>query len=193
MRTDGRDVTDYQSFALMVQTCLLIVVSVQMGLDTAYWTSVNQLFLWGSLAIYFVITFTLYSDGTYQIFTTSFPFVGTARNTLNQPKVWLSICLCVSLCVLPSVAFRFLKTQLMPSLSDQVMRKVKQLCKAPGPPALKRYLQRSVSRRSGYAFSHQQGFGDLITSGRNMRIKSPASASATFTPSAQKYRPRLEK
>ncbi|XP_032070253.1 phospholipid-transporting ATPase ID [Thamnophis elegans] len=193
MRNDGKDVSDYQSFALMVQTCLLIVVSVQMGLDTAYWTAVNQLFLWGSLAIYFVITFTLYSDGTYQIFTSSFPFVGTARNILNQPKVWLSICLCVSLCVLPVIGFRFLKMQLMPSLSDQVVRKVRQLRKAPGPPALKRYLQRSASRRSGYAFSHQQGFGDLITSGRNMRLKSPPASSPAFSPYAQKYRPRQEK
>lgn len=31
VRSDGRDVTDYQSFALVVQTCLLIVVSVQVG------------------------------------------------------------------------------------------------------------------------------------------------------------------
>ncbi|XP_026581219.1 probable phospholipid-transporting ATPase IM [Pseudonaja textilis] len=136
VRNDGRNVADYQSFALMVQTCLLIVVSVQMGLDTAYWTAVNQLFLWGSLAIYFVITFTLYSDGTYQIFTSSFPFVGTARNILNQPKVWLSICLCVSLCVLPVIAFRFLKVQLMPSLSDQVLLVAQDLGPnwAPGGP-----------------------------------------------------------
>uniref|UniRef100_A0A8C6YJ58 Phospholipid-transporting ATPase n=1 Tax=Naja naja TaxID=35670 RepID=A0A8C6YJ58_NAJNA len=187
VRNDGRNVGDYQSFALMVQTCLLIVVSVQMGLDTAYWTAVNQLFLWGSLAIYFIITFTLYSDGTYQIFTSSFPFVGTARNILNQPKVWLSICLCVSLCVLPVIAFRFLKMQFMPSLSDQVLLVVQDL----GPSW--RYLQRSASRRSGYAFSHQQGFGDLITSGRNMRLKSPAASPAPFAPYAQKYRPRLEK
>uniref|UniRef100_A0A670ZK43 P-type ATPase C-terminal domain-containing protein n=1 Tax=Pseudonaja textilis TaxID=8673 RepID=A0A670ZK43_PSETE len=87
VRNDGRNVADYQSFALMVQTCLLIVVSVQMGLDTAYWTAVNQLFLWGSLAIYFVITFTLYSDGTYQIFTSSFPFVGRFRSCKESPSV----------------------------------------------------------------------------------------------------------
>lgn len=57
-----------------------------MGLDTAYWTAVNQLFLWGSLAIYFVITFTLYSDGTYQIFTSSFPFVGRFRSCKESPS-----------------------------------------------------------------------------------------------------------
>uniref|UniRef100_A0A8C5RFR7 Phospholipid-transporting ATPase n=1 Tax=Laticauda laticaudata TaxID=8630 RepID=A0A8C5RFR7_LATLA len=184
VRNDGRNVADYQSFALMVQTCLLIVVSVQMGLDTAYWTAVNQLFLWGSLAIYFVITFTLYSDGTYQIFTSSFPFVGTARNILNQPKVWLSICLGVSLCVLPVIAFRFLKMQFMPSLSDQKDGRLR---------AAGQTQRRRASRRSGYAFSHQQGFGDLITSGRNMRLKSPAAGPAPAAPYAQKYRPRLEK
>lgn len=58
-----------------------------MGLDTAYWTAVNQLFLWGSLAIYFVITFTLYSDGTYQIFTSSFPFVGRFRSCKESPSM----------------------------------------------------------------------------------------------------------
>ncbi|KYO35829.1 hypothetical protein Y1Q_0024441 [Alligator mississippiensis] len=76
MRSDGKAVADYQSFALMAQTCLLIVVSVQIGLDTAYWTAVNQFFIWGSLAVYFAITFTMYSDGAYLIFTASFPFVG---------------------------------------------------------------------------------------------------------------------
>ncbi|KAM6470600.1 phospholipid-transporting ATPase ID-like isoform 3-T3 [Liasis olivaceus] len=193
VRSDGKDAADYQSFALMAQTCLLIVVSVQMGLDTAYWTAVNQLFIWGSLAVYFAITFTLYSDGTYLTFTSSFPFVGTARNTLNQPKVWLSVCLCVSLCVLPIVGFRFLKMQLKPTLSDKVLRRVKELRKAPTPPTLKRYLQRSASRRSGYAFSHQQGFGALITSGRNMRPKSPFGGSGTFSPYTEKYRLRFER
>lgn len=36
---------------------------------------------------------------------------------------------------------------------------------------------RSGSRRSGYAFAHQEGFGELITSGKNMRLSSLALAS----------------
>uniref|UniRef100_A0A670IWD6 Phospholipid-transporting ATPase n=1 Tax=Podarcis muralis TaxID=64176 RepID=A0A670IWD6_PODMU len=153
--------------------------SAQMGLDTAYWTAVNQLFIWGSLAMYFAITFTMYSDGTYLIFTGSFPFVGSARNTLNQPNVWLSIFLCVTLCVLPVVGFRFLKVQLKPTISDQ------QLQKGQLPPSPKRRLQRKASRRSGYAFSHQYGFGALITSGRNMR---PFGVTRSFSPNSEKYR-----
>uniref|UniRef100_A0A670IYH9 Phospholipid-transporting ATPase n=1 Tax=Podarcis muralis TaxID=64176 RepID=A0A670IYH9_PODMU len=183
LRSDGKAIADYQSFALMAQTCLLIVVSVQMGLDTAYWTAVNQLFIWGSLAMYFAITFTMYSDGTYLIFTGSFPFVGSARNTLNQPNVWLSIFLCVTLCVLPVVGFRFLKVQLKPTISDQVRPPPPgKLQKGQLPPSPKRRLQRKASRRSGYAFSHQYGFGALITSGRNMR---PFGVTRSFSPNSR--------
>uniref|UniRef100_F7D760 Phospholipid-transporting ATPase n=1 Tax=Ornithorhynchus anatinus TaxID=9258 RepID=F7D760_ORNAN len=172
VRSDGKTISDYQSFALMAQTSLLMVVSVQIGLDTAYWTAVNQFFIWGSLAVYFAITFTMYSDGMYLIFTSSFRFIGTARNTLNQPEVWLSIFLSVILCMLPIAGYRFLKAELKPTTND----------KKPLPPPPKARLRRTSSRRSGYAFSHQHGFGALITSGRNMRAKSPFATTGTYSP-----------
>ncbi|KAM4532174.1 phospholipid-transporting ATPase ID-like [Fundulus diaphanus] len=76
VRDDGKDIADYQSFALLTQTCLLIVVSAQMFLDTDYWTAMNQLFLWGSLAAYIAITFTLFSNGLFFMLASSFPFIG---------------------------------------------------------------------------------------------------------------------
>ncbi|OCU02794.1 phospholipid-transporting ATPase ID [Xenopus laevis] len=182
VREDGRAISDYQSFALMAQTCLLLVVSVQIGLDTAYWTAVNQFFIWGSMAVYFAITFTMYSDGMYLIFTGSFPFIGTARNTLNQPGVWLAIFLTTVLCVLPVVAFRFLRSELFPSVSDKFQKKIREAKKRPPPPPPKARLRRTSSRRSGYAFSHQQGYGDLITSGRNFRPKIPFHQTGKFAP-----------
>lgn len=48
----------------------------QLCLDTHYWTTVNQLFVWGSLAMYFAVTFTMYSSGMFLIFTSVFPFTG---------------------------------------------------------------------------------------------------------------------
>lgn len=188
MRSDGKAIADYQSFALMAQTCLLIVVSVQIGLDTSYWTVVNQFFIWGSLSVYFAITFTMYSDGMYLIFMASFPFVGTARNTLSQPNVWLAIFLSIALCVLPVVGFRFLKALLRPTASDKVLLKIKEAKKRPPPPSPKRRLRRTSTRRSGYAFSHQHGFGALIMSGRNMRPKSPFATTGTFSPNSDKYK-----
>uniref|UniRef100_A0A1A8QH51 Phospholipid-transporting ATPase n=1 Tax=Nothobranchius rachovii TaxID=451742 RepID=A0A1A8QH51_9TELE len=163
VRDDGRDIADYQSFALLAQTCLLVVVSMQLCLDTYYWTTVNQFFVWGSLAAYFAVTFTMYSNGMFLIFTSAFPFIGTARNSLIQPNVWLTVFLTSLLCTLPVVALRFILIQIRPTVNDKVRYKVqKEVLPAPAP---RRPPARRIStRRSGYAFSHSQGYGDLVTS-----------------------------
>lgn len=49
----------------------------------------------------------------------SFP-PGNAQNTLAQPTVWLTIALTTVVCIVPVVAFRFLKLDLKPELSDTV-------------------------------------------------------------------------
>ncbi|KAK1329132.1 hypothetical protein QTO34_011311 [Cnephaeus nilssonii] len=223
-RDDGTQLADYQSFAVTVATSLVIVVSVQIGLDTGYWTAINHFFIWGSVAVYFAILFAMHSNGLFDMFPNQFRFVGNAQNTLAQPAVWLTIALTTVVCILPVVAFRFLKLNLRPDLSDTVRSR---RLKAPRartlaaaalgsvPPVLEvvvpmlpcpgalgpfsgvvRYTQlvrkkqkaqhrcmrrvgRTGSRRSGYAFSHQEGFGELIMSGKNMRLSSLALSSFT--------------
>uniref|UniRef100_A0A7N8XEG2 Phospholipid-transporting ATPase n=1 Tax=Mastacembelus armatus TaxID=205130 RepID=A0A7N8XEG2_9TELE len=176
VRDDGKDVADHQSFALLVQSCLLIVVNVQLCLDTHYWTAVNQFFVWGSLAAYFAITFTMYSNGMFFIFTSSFPFIGTARNTLNQPNVWLTMFLTTLLCSLPVVAFRFILIQLWPTINDKVQKEG-----LPAPAPRRPPARRISTRRSGYAFSHSQGYGDLVTSRRFLLKRPLKSRTALFT------------
>uniref|UniRef100_A0A8C4Q179 Phospholipid-transporting ATPase n=1 Tax=Eptatretus burgeri TaxID=7764 RepID=A0A8C4Q179_EPTBU len=131
MRDDGSGLSDHQSLAVTVSTSLIIVVSLQMGLDTGYWTAINHFFIWGSVAVYFAIMFAMYSAGLYSIFPSQFQFIGTARNTLNQPAVWLVIFLTTVICVVPIVAFRFLKAELRPSLNDRVSSKHA----TPSPPS----------------------------------------------------------
>lgn len=43
-------------------------------------------------------------------------------------------------------------------------------------------VRRTSSRRSAYAFSHQQGYGELITSGKNMRTCSVSSVRSPQSP-----------
>ncbi|KAJ1080926.1 hypothetical protein NDU88_001114 [Pleurodeles waltl] len=176
-RDDGIQLADYQSFAVTVATSLVIVVSMQIGLDTGYWTAINHFFIWGSLAVYFVILFAMHSDGLFQIFPNQFRFVGNAQNTLAQPSVWFTIALTTVVCIMPVVAFRFLKVDLNPELSDTV--RYTQLVRKKQKPQHRcmRRVGRTGSRRSGYAFSHQEGFGELITSGKNMRLSSLALSS----------------
>ncbi|CAK6954741.1 phospholipid-transporting ATPase ID-like [Scomber scombrus] len=179
VRDDGKDIADYQSFALLAQTCLLVVMNIQLCLDTHYWTAVNQFFVWGSLAAYFAITFTMYSNGMFFIFTSSFPFIGTARNSLNQPNVWLTIFLTSLLCILPVVAFRFILVQLWPTINDKVRYKLRKEA-LPAPAPRRAPTRRISTRRSGYAFSHSQGYGALVTSGRFL-MKRPVKRQVLFT------------
>uniref|UniRef100_A0A8D0CGE2 Phospholipid-transporting ATPase n=1 Tax=Scleropages formosus TaxID=113540 RepID=A0A8D0CGE2_SCLFO len=166
VRDDGSHIADQQSFAVTIATSLIIVVSVQIGLDTNYWTAVNHFYIWGSLTVYFSILFAMHSDGIFRIFPSHFPFIGTARNSLTQTSVWLVILLTAVICVMPVVAIRFLRTDLYPTLSDKVRYNGRK--QRPQEQNLKR-VRRTSSRRSAYAFSHQEGYGELITSGKNMK------------------------
>uniref|UniRef100_A0A671NFW5 Phospholipid-transporting ATPase n=1 Tax=Sinocyclocheilus anshuiensis TaxID=1608454 RepID=A0A671NFW5_9TELE len=134
--------------------------SAQIGLDTNYWTAVNHFFIWGSLAVYFAILFAMHSDGIFTIFPNQFPFIGTARNSLNQKIVWLVILLTTVVCIMPMVAVRFIKADLYPTC------------------VYFSRVRRTSSRRSAYAFAHQQGYGELITSGKNMKV--PTSSTSTY-------------
>uniref|UniRef100_A0A8C2KWP6 Phospholipid-transporting ATPase n=1 Tax=Cyprinus carpio TaxID=7962 RepID=A0A8C2KWP6_CYPCA len=121
VRDDGAHISDQQAFAVTIATSLVIVVSVQIGLDTNYWTAVNHFFIWGSLAVYFAILFAMHSDGIFTIFPNQFPFIGTARNSLNQKIVWLVILLTTVVCIMPMVAVRFIKADLYPMHTDKTM------------------------------------------------------------------------
>ncbi|XP_026095031.1 probable phospholipid-transporting ATPase IM isoform X2 [Carassius auratus] len=178
VRDDGAHISDQQAFAVTISTSLVIVVSVQIGLDTNYWTAVNHFFIWGSLAVYFAILFAMHSDGIFTIFPNQFPFIGTARNTLNQKIVWLVILLTTVVCIMPMVAVRFIKADLYPTQTDKV-RLLQQATRRQGPQEQNfRRVRRTSSRRSAYAFSHQQGYGELITSGKNMKV--PTSSTSTY-------------
>uniref|UniRef100_A0AAY5LCC6 Phospholipid-transporting ATPase n=1 Tax=Esox lucius TaxID=8010 RepID=A0AAY5LCC6_ESOLU len=157
VRADGLHLSDQQSFAVTIATSLVIVVSVQMGM-VCY------------LAVYFAILLAMQSDGLFSIFPSQFPYIGTARSCLAQWSVWLVILLTTAVCVLPGMAVRFLKTDLYPTLTDKV-RRLQKASRKQGPREQNlRRVRRTSSRRSGYAFSHQQGYGELITSGKNMKV-----------------------
>ncbi|XP_014866919.1 PREDICTED: phospholipid-transporting ATPase ID-like isoform X1 [Poecilia mexicana] len=175
LKDDGSDFSDQQAFAVTIATTLVIVVSVQIGLDTHYWTAVNHLFMWGSLIVYFAILFAMQSDGLFGIFPSNFPFIGTARNCLSEKSVWLVILLTTVVCILPGLVVSFLRVDLFPTLTDKV-RHLQQSRKKQRPQEQNlRRVRRTSSRRSAYAFSHQQGYGELITSGKNMRVSTLSS------------------
>nr|XP_057939909.1 phospholipid-transporting ATPase ID isoform X2 [Doryrhamphus excisus] len=190
--SSGEPLADYQTFAVTTATALVIVVSVQIALDTSYWTVINHVCVWGSLGSYFLIMFGLHSQRLFTISITHFHFVGNAQSTLSQPAVWLTLALTTAICIVPVLALRFLRWVLKPQLSDTVryVQLVVEKKRSPAGSSMAstwcnvgsiwkdRPSTRDGSRRSGYAFSHQEGFGELITSGKNMASFAPKHSSS---------------
>ncbi|XP_006837581.1 PREDICTED: probable phospholipid-transporting ATPase IC [Chrysochloris asiatica] len=172
MGQDGEAPSDYQSFAVTVASALIITVNFQIGLDTSYWTFVNAFSIFGSIALYFGIMFDFHSAGIHVLFPSAFQFTGTASNALRQPYLWLTIILTVAVCLLPVVAIRFLSMTIWPSESDKIQKHRKRLKAEEQWKRRQNVFRRGVaSRRSAYAFSHQRGYADLISSGRSIRKK----------------------
>uniref|UniRef100_A0A8D2MBJ9 Phospholipid-transporting ATPase n=1 Tax=Zonotrichia albicollis TaxID=44394 RepID=A0A8D2MBJ9_ZONAL len=104
--------------------------SAQIGLDTSYWTFVNAFSVFGSIALYFGLTFDFHSAGIHVLFPSVFQFTGAAPNALRQPYLWLTMILTIAICLLPVVAQRFLSMTIWPSESD----KVSEICSWASPP-----------------------------------------------------------
>ncbi|KAI1904865.1 hypothetical protein AGOR_G00010070 [Albula goreensis] len=174
MGQDGEAPSDYQSFAVVTASSLIITVNLQISLDTSYWTFVNCFAVLGSIAIYFGIMFDIHSAGIHVIFPTFFTFTGVASNALRQPYLWLTIILTVGISLLPVICFQFLCKTIWPSEGDKIQRFRKKYeveeeeKKKPTP-----FKRGQRSRRSAYAFSHSRGYADLISSGRSIRRRPP--------------------
>lgn|SRR6218665_389662 len=147
----------------------------QCGLDTYYWTGFNHFVIWGSIIFYFVFTFIFYCDTCFY----DYVYSGTATTLMQTANFWFTLLLTVVIILIPVVAERFYYVDTRPTLTDKVrlQQKIGKIRKLAGVRVLRRrstlrQSQRSVGR-SGYAFSHQEGFGELITSGSIMRRKHP--------------------
>ena len=100
--------------------------------------------------------------------------MGTAEAVCSTAIFWFTVLLTTSILLLHMIAYRFIKIDLKPSLSDMVRIKQK-FGKTKPKPKTKFFQTRPRSsmrastrsiKRSGYAFSHEEGFGALIRSGK---------------------------
>uniref|UniRef100_A0A3B3S683 Phospholipid-transporting ATPase n=1 Tax=Paramormyrops kingsleyae TaxID=1676925 RepID=A0A3B3S683_9TELE len=172
MGQDGEAPSDYQSFAVVTASSLIFIVNLQISLETSYWTFVNCFAVLGSIAIYFGIMFDIHSAGIHVIFTSAFTFTGVASNALRQPYLWLTIILTMAISLLPVICVEFLYKTIWPSEGDKIQRNKKKYEKEEEEVRKPTAFQRGRrSRRSAYAFSHSQGYADLIASGRSIRRK----------------------
>ncbi|XP_076466035.1 phospholipid-transporting ATPase ID-like [Babylonia areolata] len=165
---EGLDKADLQSFGTVVAATLVVAVNIRCALDMAYWTGFNHFVMWGSIIYYFCFQLAFYSEAIV------YAYVGVAFEAFANPVTWLTMLLTCTMLIVPVVAWRFYQTSVHPTLSDRVrlrqrMKKSKSKARDLHIHQHSTFRRSQRSIRSGYAFSHQRGFGDLITSGRNMR------------------------
>ncbi|XP_060873130.1 phospholipid-transporting ATPase ID isoform X1 [Metopolophium dirhodum] len=164
MTSNGLNVLDHMYMAEVVAMILVTVMTVQVAFDTSYWTVINHIVIWGSLALFFV------AEWIYNYLIGGI-YVGSLAMAMQQPTFWLVTLLVVVVIVSPVVAWRLYFLETRPVLTDKLrLKQLRQPRKVSGTGTRSmsvRHKRRSI--RSGYAFAHQEGFGRLITSGKIMR------------------------
>ena len=145
----------------------------QLALDTFYWTPIHHVLVWGSILAWFVVLPITSSPGLYiaGIGVFEFDFLGVFYEVIQTATFWFYWPLAAVIALGPTIVFRTLLLDLQPTLVDDVRLKMKKEGqKLFRRKILKKKLPRitfaGVKERTGYAFSHQGGFGKLILSGR---------------------------
>jgi len=168
---NGQTLNDHQLFGTVVATCLVIIVNLQVALDSSYWTYFNHITIWGSIAVYFLLQFSLNYILVY--LGGDAPYVGSLTMALSDYTFYVTCALISVVSLLPVVAFRFYRTDVNPTLVDktrllQRQRNSKERSNKKEWRGLGSGRRSRRSTRSAYAFAHEEGFGKLITSGRIM-------------------------
>ncbi|XP_050428508.1 phospholipid-transporting ATPase ID [Adelges cooleyi] len=164
MTSSGLNVLDHMYMAEVVAMILVTVMTIQVAFDTSYWTVINHVVIWGSLALFFI------AEYMYNYIFNGY-YVGSLTMAMKQPTFWLVTLLVAVVIVGPVVAWRVYLLETSPTLVDKFrlkqIKRLRQVSEDMTRPTSIRHKRRSI--RSGYAFAHQEGFGRLITSGKIMR------------------------
>ncbi|XP_019512724.1 PREDICTED: phospholipid-transporting ATPase IK [Hipposideros armiger] len=159
--------SDYQSFSVVVGLSCLLSITIEAILIIKYWTVLFVLAIFFSLCLYVVTTWASQSFQLFIISPKTFPFLYADRNVMFHPSILLVVLLNVSLNTLPILALRIIYQALKkPCPKEKKETPTEGIITVELPP----YLQRaSCARRSSYAFSHREGYADLITQGTILR------------------------
>ncbi|XP_074979296.1 phospholipid-transporting ATPase IK [Caretta caretta] len=170
-RVGSRVVGDYQSFAITVATSAFLSVLAEIIMDIKFWTILSFLTVAGSLLFFCLFSFLTQNFMVFREAPTIFRFPDASQNALTDPYVLSVILLCVVVNTVPSLTVRLLRVITGTSAIQHKIR-FRDTRVAESTVELKSHFRRgSLQRRSSYAFSHKEGYADLITRGASLRVK----------------------
>lgn len=145
---------------------------MQIALDTYHWNPIIHVFVWGSILSWLVVIPIASTGAFYDLIPGLFRYVGVAFEVLSSPTFWIYLPIVTVTALAPTIVFRIMRIDLNPLIVDDVRLQQAQQ----GRKLFKRVILRHKREdadarahsveRSSYAYSHTEGFGDLISSGR---------------------------
>lgn len=163
---DGLETSSVSFFGTVVAAILVVVVNVEISFLTQYWTGINHFFTWGSILFYFAFYFVFYSEFVFSLFPQGH-YYGMQFEVYGNGTFWLCMLLVLVICTIPRLSYYFIQNELYPSMSDTVRRKeadMKPSTRASITEFKPQLTRRRSSKRSSYAFAHQEGFGKIVMS-----------------------------
>ena len=140
---------------------------LQISFLTQYWTWISHFFIWGSITFYFVFYFAFYAEFVFNLFPQGH-YYGMQFEVYGNGAFWFCLFLVLAVTITPRLCYYFIENELYPSLSDLVRRqeahKRLQTSLSPLKEFKPRLVRRRSSKRSSYAFAHQEGFGKIVMS-----------------------------
>ncbi|XP_063793479.1 phospholipid-transporting ATPase IG isoform X2 [Pseudophryne corroboree] len=95
------------SFGTIVFTTLVFTVTLKLALDTRYWTWMNHLVIWGSLAFY--VIFSIFWGGIIWPFLKQQRMYFVFSHMLTSVSVWLAIIILIFVSLYPEILLILLK------------------------------------------------------------------------------------
>ncbi|XP_041417491.1 phospholipid-transporting ATPase IK isoform X2 [Xenopus laevis] len=173
--TAGPDgICDYQAFAVTTATTVILSVTIEIIFEISYWTRLSVIAVVISPLLYFLSSFTSQSFPLFTFQPTMFQFPGASRNTLSHGYIWLTIILGVVISILPSLVVIFLNKVMSHNRIYNNMCSKADTNSASNTIALGMTFKKgALHRRSSYAFSHKEGYADLISNGTSLHKAKP--------------------
>ncbi|KAJ7385268.1 Phospholipid-transporting ATPase ID [Desmophyllum pertusum] len=164
--SDGLETSSVSFFGTVVAAILVVVVNIEISFLTQHWTWINHFFIWGSILFYFAFYFVFYAEFVFNLFPQNH-YYGMQFEVYGNGAFWFCLFLVLAVSITPRLSYYFIQNELYPTLSDTVRRQEAHKRVRSSVPLVEfkpQLVRRRSSKRSSYAFAHQEGFGKIVMS-----------------------------
>ncbi|XP_069505591.1 phospholipid-transporting ATPase IK-like isoform X2 [Ambystoma mexicanum] len=156
-------ICDLQAFSITSSTAVVFAATIQAAMEFSQWTVTSALSVVISVVLFFIITFLTQLPSANPVM---FTMEDAGRNAFSKLYIWLVIILSTAVCVIPSMTVRCLERVTSRSIISKAEdRPCGEVAMEDSTVELESYERNAWMRRASNAFSHDEGYGDLITRG----------------------------